>query len=204
MPHDPSAAALTNEEPPTPLNFSKTSIIDLQVDDGKRRQRQFTLSPVTLFRFSALTFNAHMIHYNQPWTRLKEGHPEVVVHGPLNLVNVLDFWRDCASRGFVDGVPAGAQTVPCRQIKYRAVAPIYAGESFYMEIMPQPQPQPNVDSNGSHTASGDSDQQGPARFGTSTVLVKKKKKKNGQLHGNDNDLVCMTAEISWKMPEGQE
>jgi len=37
-----------------------------------------------LFRFSALTFNAHRIHYDRPYAREVEGYPGLVVHGPLN------------------------------------------------------------------------------------------------------------------------
>ena len=55
--------------------------------------RHMHWSPVALFGFSALTYNAHMIHYNESWTRNVEGHPGLVVHGPLNLINMLDYWR---------------------------------------------------------------------------------------------------------------
>ncbi len=36
-----------------------------------------------LFRFSALTFNAHRIHYDREYTREQEGYPGLIVHGPL-------------------------------------------------------------------------------------------------------------------------
>jgi hydroxyacyl-ACP dehydratase HTD2-like protein with hotdog domain len=75
-------------------------------------------SPTGLFRFSALTFNGHKIHYNEDWTLSVEGHPGLVVHGPLNLINMLDYWRD------IQG-----QTSP-REIVYRATAPVYAGEEY--------------------------------------------------------------------------
>ena len=42
--------------------------------------------PVLLFRFSALTFNAHRIHYDWPYTRDEEGYPGLVVHGPLTAI----------------------------------------------------------------------------------------------------------------------
>jgi hydroxyacyl-ACP dehydratase HTD2-like protein with hotdog domain len=76
-------------------------------------------SPVALFRFSALTFNAHMIHYNDPWTRGIEGHPNVVVHGPLNLINMLDYWGDQHHAGR-----------SLNSITYRATAPVYAGQNY--------------------------------------------------------------------------
>ena len=39
--------------------------------------------PVMLMRYSALTFNAHLIHFDQLYTQREEGYPERVVHGPL-------------------------------------------------------------------------------------------------------------------------
>ena len=41
------------------------------------------LSPVLLFRYSALTFNGHRIHYDADYARLTEGYSGLVVHGPL-------------------------------------------------------------------------------------------------------------------------
>lgn len=76
----------------------------------------------SLFRFSALTFNAHKIHYLPEWCRTVEGHRDAVVHGPLNLVNMLDMWRDEARGGDLGAVPAS--------ISYRAMSPLYVGEQY--------------------------------------------------------------------------
>lgn len=78
---------------------------------------------MALFRFSALTFNAHMIHYNESWTRNVEGHPAVVVHGPLNLIGMLDYWRDV--HGQTD-----REDGDVAEISYRALSPLYAGEEY--------------------------------------------------------------------------
>ncbi|KAL9098693.1 MAG: hypothetical protein Q9163_005696 [Psora crenata] len=85
------------------------------------RSRDFLQTPVSLFRFSALTFNGHKIHYSRPWCREVEGHRDIVVHGPLNLINMLDFWRD--EKG-------GAGYMIPQSIRYRATAPFYAGEKY--------------------------------------------------------------------------
>lgn len=90
----------------------------MTLPDGKHT-RDFTQSPVTLFRFSALTFNGHKIHYNKEWCQTVEGHRDLVVHGPLNLINMIDFWRDVH----------GGDAFP-RRINYRATNPIYAGEKY--------------------------------------------------------------------------
>jgi 3-methylfumaryl-CoA hydratase len=50
--------------------------------------------PVLLFRFSALTFNSHRIHYDRRWAMETEGYPGLVVHGPLTTTLVIDFARD--------------------------------------------------------------------------------------------------------------
>ena len=96
---------------------------DLPTASGpSEKSRDFFETPVDLFRFSALTFNAHRIHYDRAWCREVEGHREVVVHGPLNLIHMLDFWRDSKTEG-------GGYAVP-KSIKYRATAPFYGGERY--------------------------------------------------------------------------
>jgi 3-methylfumaryl-CoA hydratase len=57
-------------------------------------RRRITPDPVLLFRFSALTFNSHRIHYDRPWAMEREGYPGLVVHGPLTSTLLLDFARD--------------------------------------------------------------------------------------------------------------
>ena len=106
-----------------PQDYDESSARDdklLPLPDKTQKSRDFLQTAVSLFRFSALTFNAHKIHYSQPWCREVEGHRDIVVHGPLNLINMLDFWRD---------EKADDSTMP-RSIKYRATAPFYAGETY--------------------------------------------------------------------------
>ena len=57
-------------------------------------RRRITPDPVLLFRFSALTFNSHRIHYDRRWAMETEGYPGLVVHGPLTTALLLDFARD--------------------------------------------------------------------------------------------------------------
>lgn len=90
--------------------------------------KAFKRDNVILFRFSALTFNGHRIHYDKPWARDVEGHRDVVVHGPMNLVSMLDMWRDQAldqGRG-----SARDNVIYPKQIDYRATSPVYAGEGY--------------------------------------------------------------------------
>lgn len=52
---------------------------------------------VLLFRFSALTYNAHRIHYDEPYAR-EEGYPAVVVHGPLTALLLGELVRKAAGK----------------------------------------------------------------------------------------------------------
>lgn len=76
-----------------------------------------TPDPVLLFRFSALTFNAHRIHYDLPYTQ-QEGYPGLLVHGPLIAILLLDL----AARN------AGNRNVGA--FAFRARAPVYAGTAI--------------------------------------------------------------------------
>jgi 3-methylfumaryl-CoA hydratase len=74
-----------------------------------------TVDPVLLFRFSALTYNAHRIHYDREYARA-EGYPGLVVHGPLQALLMAEL---ASSRG-----PAGSE------FSYRLVAPLYEDEGL--------------------------------------------------------------------------
>jgi 3-methylfumaryl-CoA hydratase len=56
-------------------------------------QRRMTPDPVLLFRYSALTFNGHRIHYDQPYVTGGEGYPGLIVHGPLLATLMVDLAR---------------------------------------------------------------------------------------------------------------
>jgi 3-methylfumaryl-CoA hydratase len=56
-------------------------------------QRIVSPDPTLLFRFSALTYNAHRIHYDRAFARDVEGYPGLVVHGPLQAMLLLDLYR---------------------------------------------------------------------------------------------------------------
>jgi 3-methylfumaryl-CoA hydratase len=67
-----------------------------------------------LFRFSALTFNAHRIHYDRPYAMTEEGYPGLVVHGPLTAVLLLDLVRRHSPR-------------PVLAFSFRGQAPLFDG-----------------------------------------------------------------------------
>ena len=81
-------------------------------------------TPQLLFRYSALTFNAHSIHLDKQYCREVEGHRNLLVHGPLSLtlmVEVLD-------RHLKSTFPQ--RKLRIAEIEYRNLAPLYAEEEM--------------------------------------------------------------------------
>ncbi len=85
---------------------------------------EITLSEALLFRYSALTFNAHRIHYDLPYAREVEHYPGLVVHGPMQAT-----WLISAACRFKGRRP--------RHFDFRAVHPVFLtpGESRSVEIL---------------------------------------------------------------------
>jgi hydroxyacyl-ACP dehydratase HTD2-like protein with hotdog domain len=56
------------------------------VSEGDELVAQFvTVSAAQLFFFSAATYNGHLIHFSEAWATGVEGHPGIVIHGPLQV-----------------------------------------------------------------------------------------------------------------------
>lgn len=87
-------------------------------------RRRIEPDPVLLFRFSALTFNSHRIHYDRRWATEVEGYPDLVVHGPLTSTLLLDFARDSNPGRAVRGYATQAR------------APLFAGAPFELRGRP--------------------------------------------------------------------
>jgi hydroxyacyl-ACP dehydratase HTD2-like protein with hotdog domain len=72
-----------------------------------------------LFRFSALTFNAHAIHLDPQYCREVEGYRNLLVHGPLTLILMLSVLRSRLKHG-----------EKIKTFDYKNLAPLYAGEEL--------------------------------------------------------------------------
>ncbi len=70
---------------------------------------------VELFRFSAVTFNAHRIHYDQPYARNVEFYPDIVVHGPFTAMKLCVLACQGARH-------------PMRSFSFSAQAPLFVGQ----------------------------------------------------------------------------
>lgn len=77
-----------------------------------------TADEVMLFRFSALTFNSHRIHYDRSYATQVEGYPGLVVHGPLVATLLADLVRRNVA----------GETL--RSLCFRAKQPLFAGSPF--------------------------------------------------------------------------
>jgi 3-methylfumaryl-CoA hydratase len=82
-------------------------------------------SDVLLFRYSALTFNAHRIHYDRRFAMETEGYPGLVVHGPLIATLLMDLLR----RNLRDADVA--------RFEFRAVSPLFDTEPFTVGGKPE-------------------------------------------------------------------
>ena len=80
-------------------------------------EREVVAGAALRFRFSALTFNAHRIHYDRDYASEVEGYPGLVVHGPLLATLLLQEWMAAAGRR------------PAR-FAFRAERPVFDGERF--------------------------------------------------------------------------
>jgi hydroxyacyl-ACP dehydratase HTD2-like protein with hotdog domain len=78
-------------------------------------QRDIYPDEITLFRFSALTFNSHRIHYDRPYAAATEKLPNLVVQGKLIALHLLETVRRFAPEAKV------------AQFEYRSTRPLYAG-----------------------------------------------------------------------------
>ena len=85
----------------------------------------FAADEVTLFRFSALTFNGHRIHYDRGYATEVEGYPGIVVHGPLLALLLLG-----AGLRSLGGADDRRDAPTALSFDYRALGPVFANETI--------------------------------------------------------------------------
>ncbi|KAI7786505.1 hypothetical protein LA080_003234 [Diaporthe eres] len=89
----------------------------------------FTAAPAVLFRFSALSFNAHAIHLDPAHCRAAEGYERPLVHGPLLLVLMLSALRTAA---LAEGVTPPA----AKELEYMNLQPVFVAETMRVCVRP--------------------------------------------------------------------
>jgi 3-methylfumaryl-CoA hydratase len=85
---------------------------------GAAHSVRLLADPVLLFRFSAVTFNAHRIHYDRPYATEVEHYDGLVVHGPLQAGLLAEFAADIA------------EGKPPRRFSFRGLSPLFDGAEF--------------------------------------------------------------------------
>jgi len=87
--------------------------------------RALRADAVMLFRYSALTFNGHRIHYDRGYCLEEEGYPGLVVHGPLQATLLID-------------LAATALGAVPRRFEFRSVRPLFDGAGFTVNAAEEP------------------------------------------------------------------
>ena len=93
-------------------------------EQGAAWQREVVPDDVLLFRYSALTFNGHRIHYDRKYVTQVEGYPGLIVHGPLIATLLVDLVRRHASGAFI------------RRFDFKAVRPTFDLHPFPLNAQP--------------------------------------------------------------------
>lgn len=87
-------------------------------------------SPALLFRFSALSFNAHAIHLDKQYCREVEGHRNLLVHGPLTVILMTELLRRHLEDDYFRNKRLPNLKMKIESIEYRNFAPLYAEEEM--------------------------------------------------------------------------
>ena len=87
-------------------------------------QQDVTTDAVQLFRYSAMTFNGHRIHYDQEYVTTIEGYPGLIVHGPLMATWLLNFVETIQS------------IEPGYELSFKVLAPVFVGETIRLLAQP--------------------------------------------------------------------
>lgn len=85
--------AITDEHDIVYRGESGAAAPPVPAPQGEAWSRAVHPDPVLLFRYSAVTFNGHRIHYDQPYVTNVEGYNGLVVHGPLLAILLLELVR---------------------------------------------------------------------------------------------------------------
>ena len=84
--------------------------------------QEMTVDAAMLFRFSAVTFNGHRIHYDRSYAAIEEGYPALVVHAPLVAMLLLQLVRRNTGKRV-------------NRFEYRAMAPLFDGQPFQLSAV---------------------------------------------------------------------
>ena len=99
---------------------AKPARTDSPAPEGWDWTRSVRPNEVMLFRYSALTFNSHRIHYDHPYVTEVEGYPGLVTHGPLTATLLLDAFMSTHPEAVV------------AEYRFTAKSPLFANEQIHL------------------------------------------------------------------------
>ncbi|RGP80972.1 mesaconyl-c4 hydratase [Fusarium longipes] len=103
--------------------IQKSIIDDVQDPHPPTYSISLKPSPIHLFHFSALSFNAHSIHFDPQFAREVDGHRSLLVHGPFTLALMLRILNDQVG-----------SSASVHKLSYRNYAPLYVNESMSINV----------------------------------------------------------------------
>ncbi len=107
----PARTSSSHSDQPTGQSATAESV------PGGTHTRHIEPTSTMLFRYSAITFNGHRIHYDAPYARDVEGYEGLVVHGPMQAT-------------FMAHLAAEVKGKPPKSFTYRGKSPLFAGNPF--------------------------------------------------------------------------
>ena len=116
---DESGLALTDEHDIVYRGEAAGTAAITPAPAGAAWQREIHPDPLLLFRYSAVTFNGHRIHYDHPYATRVEGYPGLVVHGPLVATLLVDLLR------------REAPGLTLKTYAFRALRPLFDTANFF-------------------------------------------------------------------------
>ena len=93
---------------------------------------EIPVSPTLLFRFSALTYNAHRIHYDRDFARDVEGYPGLLTHGPLQALAMAEAARTSGRARDDEGAVKRGE----RFFDYRLLSPLFDHQGLIVSAVP--------------------------------------------------------------------
>jgi 3-methylfumaryl-CoA hydratase len=112
---------------PVPAPIAAVTLLGQSEPMGALWTREVVPDDVLLFRYSALTFNGHRIHYDRKYVTQVEGYPGLIVHGPLIATLLVDLVRRHTDR-------------PIRSFEFKALRPTFeCADQRHLRVCGQPQ-----------------------------------------------------------------
>ena len=116
--HQSGVLAIEEEQDIVYRQPSPPKLVGTDTPPASQWRQAIDPTPVLLFRYSAVTFNGHRIHYDHPYVTGTEGYPGLVVHGPMIATFMLAAFRHANPNAHLE------------HFSYRGLRPLVAPTAF--------------------------------------------------------------------------